>query len=247
MPGQLVYTAEDFPGQEPNDPTPPQAQPDDQNAGQQPVQPAGNAQPQDDFDVEIVDDGINPTPPVENRPLPGPAGAQPAQPSAASSNDLVLDGDHVPEALRGKKLSEAFGMFETLRDLAAQQYNNAGQQQQQQQQQNQPQQFFTEDDFGASGVNPQQFEQKLQNFFQTQAQPFMVSMYQTQAMQAEQAAKGLPYWDLLGDDVKRVMAGARIDLAANPETWRTVHDRLAAQNIPKSWSMRRSAARVRLR
>ena len=215
MPGEsLQFTAADFEGE--NAP-----------GGASVAAPA--TQDEDIYsEIEIEEDG-------ESAALAAsPAAGEPAPARRTAAGDEVLEGDWVPENLRGKSMREALGLFTTLQTIATNALNTrpVATPEPVQPAPTNEDLSFTEDDF-SYGADPNRFNEKLNRLVERKTQPFVSSLLTMAARDAEATASRLPYYSLFSEQIKSTMAQASPEYRANPAVWEYVHNQFAMANREK--------------
>lgn len=163
-----------------------------------------------------------------------PAGAPAAQPQG-NVLQTQLDGDDVPEHLRGKSVSDLINALNAATNIQRnmpQPVQHAAPPPPPR-----PQVMFTEDDFGVT-ADPNKFQLKLNQFVQNALTdavgPVHVQNMATQAqLMAQNARHTLPYYDLFKNEIEGIMAQQPVNVTANPASWQMVHDRFVRENIQR--------------
>lgn len=145
---------------------------------------------------------------------------------------IYPNDDSVPEPLRGKKASEAVGVFNTLQTLSqgvVKQLRTI-----QEQNANKPKEpakpIFDKDEFVTG--EPDKIEEKLSQLFETKATPFMVDMYSgLSSMAMVNAENAFPYFKKYKAEIMAEASQMPVNKTAHLNTWKEIHDRVASRHV----------------
>jgi len=167
------------------------------------------------------------------------------QPQRPDYQSIRLDGDDIPEPLRGKSVSEAMQQYNSILSHAQQMAQQMRQGQMQQQQQQTPPEpekpVFEDDDLLGDARN---FETKLNQFVQRRVSPYVQQQMQAQTQQARQLAQQQfgDEFQRWGQEIDQLAGQLPVQQTANPQTWAQLVQYVRGQHMDEIIQERIQAA-----
>lgn len=158
-------------------------------------------------------------------------GDEPPETPSAVEEYVYPDDPSVPEPLRGKKASEAIGVFNTLQTLSQGVVRQLKAVQENANRTREPEKPIFEKDEFVTG-EPDKIEEKLTTLFEKKATPFMVDMYTgLSSMAMANAEASLPYFKKYKAEIVAEASQLPVNKTARLETWKEIHDRVATRHV----------------